>query len=387
MAGPAAGVLEEARALEVPQLASDASLENALALLRSAERPLVYAGGGICMGGAIDNFRRFVEVADLPVVCTLKALGVIPGDHANHMGMLGMHGLKAANYAVQACDLLVCVGARFDDRVTGVLSKFAPNAKVIHLDVDAAEVGKLRAPEAPVVGCLNHSLKRLTVALDIDPWRSHCAASVKEHAWNYDAPGDAVYGPGVLRALSNQSPDGTVFTCDVGQHQMWVAQHVQFGCPREHLTSGGLGAMGYGLPAAIGAQFTDRNRTVVNVTGDGSIMMNIQELATLARYNLPVKVVVLDNSCLGMVRQWQELFLDRRYSEVDLSDNPDFVDVARAFGLHGFRVSKRDDVQAAVASLLAHKGPALLHVVLEQETNVWPFVPPGQSNSVMLEGT
>jgi len=303
------------------------------------------------------------------------------------MGMLGMHGLKAANLAVQACDLLVCVGARFDDRVTGVLAKFAPKAQVIHLDLDPAEVGKLRRPEAPVVGCLKTALRALTFPLEVDSWRQTCRQAVMDNPWDYEPPGTAVYGPGLLRDLSRIVPDGTVFTCDVGQHQMWVAQHVQFTCPRAHLTSGGLGAMGYGLPAAIGAQMAAPHRTVINVTGDGSVMMNIQELATLSRYGLPVKMVVLDNHCLGMVRQWQELFLNRRYSEVDLSDNPDFVDVAHAFGVAGFRVESRGDVPDALARLLAHDGPALLHVILEKETNVWPFVPPGQSNSVMLEGT
>ena len=387
LAGPAKAELAPIQERSAPRQPDVDALERASALLRAAERPLVYAGGGICMGDAVSTFRAFVQTCDLPVVCTLKGLGAIDGNHPNFMGMLGMHGLKAANLAVQACDVLLCVGARFDDRVTGVLAEFAPGARVIHIDVDPAEVGKLRQPDAPVVGCLASALQALATPLDIDPWRRACRRSVEEHAWNYEAPGHAIYGPKLLKLLSENAPKGTVFTCDVGQHQMWVAQHVRFGCPREHLTSGGLGAMGYGLPAAIGAQVADPARTVVNVTGDGSVMMNIQELATLARYDLPVKMVVLDNQCLGMVRQWQELFLDRRYSEVDLSDNPDFVHVAKAFRVHSFSVSSAADVPAALEKLLAHKGPALLHVMLEQETNVWPFVPPGHNNSVMLEGT
>ncbi len=387
MAGPAVGEVAPSRGRTTPGQPDPEQLAVAKRLLLSAEKPLVYAGGGICMAEAVDAFREFVSVSRVPVVSTLKGLGSLPRTHPQSLGMLGMHGLKAANLAVQACDVLVCVGARFDDRVTGKLAQFAPNARVIHLDGDPAEVGKLRAPEAPVVGCLNTSLRALTTPLDIEPWRSECAQSIHEYRWNYEVPSRAVYGPGLLKELSDQAPSGTVVTCDVGQHQMWVAQHFAFGHPREHLTSGGLGAMGYGLPAAIGAQRAAPDGVVVNVTGDGSVMMNIQELATLARYDLPVKMIVLDNQCLGMVRQWQELFLERRYSEVDLSDNPDFVHVANAFRIPAFSVARTEDVPAAIEKLLAHEGPALLHVILENETNVWPFVPPGQSNSVMLEGT
>ena len=386
MAGPAVGEALEPISIAEPSKPEAAELGVAHRLLQSAQRPLVYAGGGICMGGAEAEFNQFVEHCGLPVVTTLKGLGVIPGDHPLFMGMLGMHGLKAANIAVQTCDLLVCVGARFDDRVTGKLEQFAPDAKVIHLDIDPAEVGKLRRPDAPVVGCLQTSLKALAQPLNIEPWRASCAALTREHAWDYDPPGQAVYGPGLIAELSATAPRDTVVTCDVGQHQMWVAQHYQFNNPREHLTSGGLGTMGYGLPAAIGAQLADPDRTVVNVTGDGSIMMNIQELATLARYQLPVKVIVLNNQCLGMVRQWQELFLERRYSEVDLSDNPDFARVSEAFGVPAAWVSTRSEVPAAIEALLKQPGPGLLHVLLEQETNVWPMVPPGQSNSVMWEG-
>jgi acetolactate synthase-1/2/3 large subunit len=387
LAGPAKTELVSPLPRSSARTPDPSALKRAAGLLKSAKRPLVYAGGGICMGDAVHTFRAFVDTCDLPVVCTLKGLGSIHGNHPNFMGMLGMHGLRAANLAVQSCDVLICVGARFDDRVTGVLAEFAPEARVIHMDVDPAEVGKLRQPDAPVVGCLESALRALTMTLDVDPWRVTCRRSVEEHAWNYDVPGPSIYGPRLLKMLSDVAPEGTVFTCDVGQHQMWVAQHVRFGCPREHLTSGGLGAMGYGLPAAIGAQIADPQRTVINVTGDGSVMMNIQELATLARYDLPVKMVVMDNQCLGMVRQWQELFLHGRYSEVDLSDNPDFVHVAQAFRVSSFSVSSAADVPAALTKLLAHKGPALLHVMLQQETNVWPFVPPGHSNSVMLEGT
>jgi len=323
----------------------------------------------------------------MPAVHTLKGLGSLPGDHPQFLGMIGMHGLKAANLAVQGCDLLVCIGARFDDRVTGKLATFAPEAKVIHLDIDPAEVGKLRAPQAPVIGDLRHSLPALTTALDIDPWRARCATLKRETAWDYDAPGEGIYGPRLLRDLGRAAPEETYIACDVGQHQMWVAQHYAFRRPEHHLTSAGLGAMGYGLPAAMGAQFARREATVINVSGDGSFMMNMQELATIGRYGLPLKMMVLDNSCLGMVRQWQEVFLDKRYSEVDLSDNPDFVEVARAFGIDAFRITTSAEVPAAVQRIFRSKGPLLVHVVLERETNVWPLVAPGKSNADMIEET
>lgn len=368
-----------------PPAPTHSALAHARTLLRAAARPVAYVGGGVRLANAVSQLRRFVEVTGMPTVHTLKALGSLPGDHPNFLGMIGMHGLKAANLAVQGCDLLVCIGARFDDRVTGKLDTFAPDAKVIHLDIDPAEVGKLRAPEAPVIGDLRQSLDRLTAPLEIEPWRTRCSALKRETAWNYDAPGKGIYGPRLLRALGEAAPPETYIACDVGQHQMWVAQHYRFRRPEHHLTSAGLGAMGYGLPAALGAQFARPDATVINVSGDGSFMMNLQELATIGRYALPLKMMVLDNSCLGMVRQWQEIFLDQRYSEVDLSDNPDFVHVARAFGIDAFRVTTAAEVPAAIDRIFSTQGPLLVHVVLERETNVWPLVAPGKSNADMLE--
>jgi len=312
-----------------------------------------------------------------------------PGSPLN-MGMLGMHGLVAANKAVQAADLLVVLGARFDDRVTGKLEGFAPHARVLHVDVDRSEFGKVRRADVSVLGDLEPVLRamcgQLRGPLDIQAWRDGCGALQAHHAWDYDPPHDKIYAPRFLRALSAaQGPEG-VIACDVGQHQMWVAQHCGFHQPSNHLSSGGLGTMGYGLPAAIGAQLGRPEASVINVTGDGSFMMNIQELATLVRYRLPVKIVLLDNSCLGMVRQWQELFLDERYSETDLSDNPDFTAVATAFGLSAGRIWRRDHERPAIDWLLSTPGPALLQVVLDNHANVWPFVPPGADNSTMLTG-
>lgn len=365
-------------------------LEEALELLTGARRPLVYAGGGVGMARSVEPFRQLVQSAGVPTVTTLKGLGVLPPTHPLNLGMLGMHGLEAANRAVQASDLLLVLGARFDDRVTGKLEGFAPHAKIIHCEVDLAEVGKVRRPDVALIGDLEPTLYALSDHLErplsIDAWRAHCQALKQEHAWDYDAPHQHVYAPRMLRALSlAQGPRG-VITSDVGQHQMWVAQHCGVHRPENHLSSGGLGTMGYGLPAAIGAKLGRPEDSVVHVSGDGSFMMNLQELATLKRYDLSVKMLLLDNSRLGMVRQWQELFLEERYSETDLSDNPDFVAVAEAFGIPGRRVVRRREEAEAIDWLLQEPGPALLHVRIDPRANVWPFVPPGRDNSTMWKG-
>ncbi|MEE8199961.1 MAG: acetolactate synthase 2 catalytic subunit [Candidatus Acidoferrales bacterium] len=366
---------------------SPESLRSAVELLRRSRQPIIYAGGGIGMGRAVDEFRRFVEATRIPVVATLKGLGSLPTDHELFLGMIGMHGFRAANLAVQGCDLLLSIGARFDDRATGKLSTFAPSAKVIHLDVDPAEVGKLRRPDASVVGNLQSALRALSFPIEIGDWQKECLANKAKHAWSYDAPTKLIYAPLFLKQLSEAlGAEETIIACDVGQHQMWVAQHCHFQRPEQHLTSGGLGTMGYGLPAAMGAQFGRPDALVINVTGDGSIMMNLQELATIKRYNLPIKIVLFDNRALGLVRQWQELFFTRRYSEVDLSDNPDFARVAESFGIPAFRVEYQHEVESAIDRLLSADGPMLLHVCIDQEANVWPLVAPGASNSEMLEG-
>jgi acetolactate synthase-1/2/3 large subunit len=357
---------------------------KAASLIRNAARPLLYAGGGIVIADAVDAFRKYAESTGIPTVATLKGLGALSTRDDNFIGMLGMHGNQGANKVVQQADLLICVGARFDDRATGRLDGFAPKAKVVHLDADPAEISKLRHADAALLGDLTASLNALAAPGDIGPWQDWCRERRAEHAWRYDAPGDGVYVPDMLRKLT-EAADDYVITCDVGQHQMWVAQHCHFDRPEQHLTSAGLGTMGYGIPAGIGALLAKPESTVVTVTGDGSIMMNIQELATLKRYDLPLKILLVDNSSLGLVRQWQELFHQERYSEVDLSDNPDFVEVARSFGIPGFRVERRDQVDDAIQKLLNADGPIIAHVCIDPKTNVWPLVPPGETNDVMLE--
>lgn len=372
-------------AVEEPEALNPSELSAARTLLAAAERPVLYVGGGVGMANAEQQLRDFAAVTGMPAVTTLKGIGALDPDSPVYLGMLGMHGTKAANYAVQQCDLLLVVGARFDDRVTGKLEEFAPEAKVIHLDVDAAEFGKRRAAEVGITTDLKRVLPALAMSLDIAPWREHCAAMAREYAFRYDHPGQAIYAPALLKQLSARLPDSSVVACDVGQHQMWVAQHMRFTSPRNHLSSAGLGTMGFGLPAAIGAKMSRPEDEVVLVSGDGSFMMNVQELGTIRRAQLKVKMVLLDNQRLGMVRQWQELFFDGRYSETILSDNPDFVALAAAFGIPGETITCKEQIAGALDRLLASESAYLLHVAISEEENVWPLVPPGVANHQMME--
>ncbi|MFN3230000.1 MAG: acetolactate synthase 2 catalytic subunit, partial [Asticcacaulis sp.] len=369
-----------------PPAPEAASLARAADLIARARKPLLYIGGGVDMAGATDAVRDFARRTGIPAVATLKGLGVLPTDTPLFLGMLGMHGTRAANMAVQDCDLLIVLGARFDDRATGKLDAFAPHARVLQFDIDPAEVGKLRAADAAILGDMGQALDSLDPGpLAISDWVAWVDEAKQTHAFRYDAPGEAIYAPGLLKRLSEKAGDRFIAACDVGQHQMWVAQHCRFAQPRAHLTSGGLGAMGYGLPAGLGAKLAAPDATVVTVSGDGSFMMNIQELATLRRYDIGLKTVLLDNASLGLVRQWQALFYDENYSEIDLSDNPDFVVVAEAFGIKARRITLRHEVEAGLDWLLAEEGPALLHVLIDPRENVWPLVPPGKSNAEMME--
>ncbi|MBL0522691.1 acetolactate synthase 2 catalytic subunit [Aeromonas enteropelogenes] len=372
-------------AVAEPEHLNPAELTAARTLLAAAERPVLYVGGGVGMANAEQQLRDFAAATGMPAVTTLKGIGALDPDSPVYLGMLGMHGTKAANYAVQQCDLLLVVGARFDDRVTGKLEEFAPEAKVIHLDVDAAELGKRRAAEVGITQDLKQVLPRLAMSLSIDPWREHCANMAREYAFRYDHPGQPIYAPALLKQLSARLPESSVVACDVGQHQMWVAQHMRFTSPRNHLSSAGLGTMGFGLPAAIGAKMSRPEDEVVLVSGDGSFMMNVQELGTIRRAQLKVKMVLLDNQRLGMVRQWQELFFDGRYSETILSDNPDFIALAAAFGIPGETITCKDQIAGALDRLLASESAYLLHVAISEEENVWPLVPPGVANHQMME--
>lgn len=372
---------------ELQPLVTD--LDAAAELIKHAKKPMLYVGGGVGMAGAVAQLRQFIDTTGIPSVATLKGLGSIAHGTKGYLGMLGMHGGKGANLAVQECDLLMVVGARFDDRVTGRLASFASNAKVLHLDIDAAEIGKLRQADVAIAAELSIVLPALTAAvadkLDIAQWQADVEELSRKHQWNYQHPGDLIYAPAMLRRLANKLPEDSVVACDVGQHQMWVAQHMWFRRPEDHLSSAGLGTMGFGLPAAIGAQVARPDATVVTVSGDGSFMMNVQELTTIKRRKLPVKILLIDNQKLGMVKQWQQLFFEERYSETDLSDNPNFVLMASAFDIPGRTITRADQVEQGLDDMLNSSGPFMLHVSIDDAFNVWPLVPPGASNSEMMD--
>lgn len=369
------------------QAQQPAKLAEAKALLAQAKRPVLYVGGGVGMGNAVQAVRSFLEMTNIPSVSTLKGLGTIPPKHPLYMGMLGMHGTKAANYAVQECDLLLAVGARFDDRVTGKLDTFAPSAKVIHADIDIAEINKLRKADVALQGNLNEAMNALAQSLDIDPWREDILRMKADFDFQYeDNAGDKEIDPwALLNTLSQRKPQNAVITTDVGQHQMWSAQHMQHYAPENYLTSAGLGTMGFGLPAAVGVAKARPQDPVILITGDGSLMMNIQEFGSIKRGNLPIKMLLLDNQRLGMVRQWQSLFFHGRHSQTILDDNPDFVILASAFGIAGERIEKASEVSDAIDRLLNAESAYLLHVCIPDEENVWPLVPPNACNSDMIE--
>ncbi|MCW8832921.1 MAG: acetolactate synthase 2 catalytic subunit [Colwellia sp.] len=362
-----------------------ADISKALDLLTHAKQPILYVGGGVGMANAIDEVRAFAKETGMPSVSTLKGLGALDTNDKNYLGMLGMHGTKAANLAVHDCDLLIAVGARFDDRVTGKLDQFAPDAKVIHFDIDTAEINKRRVADAPILGDLKENLPLLTMPLNIENWQAKIQQMNNDFAWRYDHPGEGIYAPAVLKEISDLMPNNTCVTTDVGQHQMWAAQHMNFDEPNNFLTSGSMGTMGFGLPAAIGAQISRPHDTIITVSGDGSIMMNVQELATIKRYQIPVKIVLIDNAKLGMVRQWQDLFFDGRLSETDLADNPDFCMLAKSFDIATKQITKKCEVTAAINDMLDHDGPYLLHVKIDAKDNVWPLVPPNSANNEMME--
>lgn len=372
---------EEAAAQNAEKLA------QAKQLLAESKRPVLYVGGGVGMADGVQAVRNFIKIANIPSVSTLKGLGTIDPTDPLYMGMIGMHGTKAANYAVQECDLLIACGARFDDRVTGKLDTFAPHAKVIHIDIDNAEINKLRQAQVALKGSLIEAVDYLAQPLNIEAWREDVRNLKQQFDFQYqensgDGDIDAV---ALLHTLSNRKAKNSVVTTDVGQHQMWSAQHLTYTDPKNYITSAGFGSMGFGLPAAIGAQMARPDEQVIVITGDGSILMNIQELGTIKRANLPVKILLLDNQRLGMVRQWQSLFFHGRHSQTILDDNPDFVMLAKAFDIQGERIEKANEVSDAINRMLNAKGAYLLHVCIPQEDNVWPLVPPGACNADMLD--
>ncbi|MQL51292.1 biosynthetic-type acetolactate synthase large subunit [Desulfofundulus thermobenzoicus] len=360
-------------------------LNRAAEAIARAERPVIYAGGGVVYSGAHQELRRFAELILAPVATTLMGLGGFPGDHPLALGMLGMHGSKYANYAICESDLLIAVGVRFDDRVTGKLECFAPQAKILHIDIDPAEIGKNVRVDIPLVGDVKRVLSALIDRLEArlpGAWQEKINTWKKEYPITYEENGH-LKPQQVIREIYRVTGGQARITTEVGQHQMWAAHYYTYTRPRTFISSGGLGTMGFGLPAAIGVQVACPEETVFDIAGDGSIQMNIQELATAVNYSLPVKVAIMDNGYLGMVRQWQELFYNRRYSYTELI-NPDFVKLAEAYGATGIRVEKPADVAPALEQAMASAKPVLIDFIIEREENVLPFVPPGESLDRML---
>ena len=362
-------------------------IRQAAKAMASALRPVIYAGGGVVNANAAAELTEFATADRFPVTCTLMGLGAFGAPHPQWLGMLGMHGTRAANYAMDEADLICCIGARFDDRITGKLSEFAPHAKFIHIDVDPAEISKNVPAHIPIVGDAKSVLAKLVKeyralgdvdSSRMDEWWSRIETWRREHPLRYEDSADGEIKPQYMVQALYEATGGDAIVCsDVGQHQMWAAQYYHFDRPRRWINSGGLGTMGFGLPAAMGAQVGCPDQTVVCISGDGSIQMNLQELATCAQNEIPVKVFIMNNGYLGMVRQWQELFWDNRYSHVDMGSFPDFVKVAEAYGATGLRMTQKATLVEDMKAALATPGPVMVDVRVTREENTYPMISPG----------
>ena len=372
-------------------------IRRAAQMMWEAQRPMVYAGGGIIHSGAHDELRELVELIDCPAVCTLMGLGGLPGSHPNFVSLPGMHGSYAANMGLTECDLIIALGVRFDDRVTGRLSAFAPHAKVIHVDIDPAEIGKNRAADLPIVGDLKRVIAKLIKILkELQPQAAEQSAAARQewwrrvHGWQEEHPLEPVFGtdeikPQQLMYEINRISDGkAIVSSDVGQHQLWAAQFIRFAAPRLRINSGGLGSMGFGLTGAVGAQMANPEATVFAIAGDGGFQMSVPELATLVNYGLPVKVIVMNNGYLGMVRQWQELFYNNRLCAVELSAFPNVELLAAAYGMKGRIVRTPAELRSALQEAMDEPGPYLMDVRVSQYENVYPMVPAGAAINEMV---
>lgn len=362
-----------------------------------AKKPVIYAGGGVIAANCNEELTALGTKLDIPVTMTLMGLGGFPGSHPLSMGMLGMHGTYYANMAVADCDLLIAVGARFDDRVTGRIDSFAPHAKIIHIDIDPTSISKNVAVDIPIVADCKHALVAMNTWLasqpqseleaaraSHQPWLEKIAEWRKAHPLGYLDEGEIIKPQFVVQKLYEFTKGDAIITTEVGQNQMWAAQFYHFNKPRAFMTSGGLGVMGYGFPAAIGAQMAAPDRTVIDIAGDGSIQMNIQELATARHNKCPVKIAILNNNYLGMVRQWQELFYDKRYAHTGLETAPDFVALAEAYGAVGLRATKTSEVEGVIQKALATDNVVIMDFVISREEGVYPMVPAGKATTEML---
>jgi acetolactate synthase I/II/III large subunit len=361
--------------------------------LANARRPVIYAGGGVVNADASKELTEFALSDRFPVTCTLMGLGGFPAPHEQWIGMLGMHGTRAANYAMDEADLIVAIGARFDDRITGKLSEFAPRAKFIHIDIDPAEISKNVPAHIPIVGDAKQILPKLTAeyrALEtddtrLDGWWDRIRGWQEKHPLRYDDSEDSEIKPQrMIEAMWEATEGNAIVTSDVGQHQMWAAQYYHFPKPRRWINSGGLGTMGFGLPSALGAKVACPDDDVVCLAGDGSLIMTCQELATCVTENIPVKVFLMNNGYLGMVRQWQELFWDKRYSSVDMGASPDWVKLAEAFGATGMRITQKDELADGMKTALETDGVVLVDVHVTKEENCYPMIPAGQAARDMV---
>ena len=369
-------------------------LRRSVEELAKAERPVILAGGGVILSNAAEALTGLARKLSIPVTCTLMGLGGFPATDPLWLGMVGMHGTYAANLAINNCDVLMCVGARFDDRVTGRLAAFAPKARIVHIDIDPTSIRKNVEVHVPVVGDCRLALEGIgeicDAKLENKDWAGEHAAWLAAVAeWKSSKPlcyqeNGNIKPQAVIEALYDITGGDAIIATEVGQHQMWVAQFYSFTKPRTLLTSGGLGTMGYGFPASVGAQFAFPDKKVIAVAGDGSLQMNIQELATVVSNKLPIKVVILNNRYLGMVRQWQELFYNNNYSSTNMEAQPDFVKLAEAYGAEGYRIEKAEDMRAVLEKALASPNPAFIDVVVEREENVYPIVPAGAALDEML---
>jgi acetolactate synthase-1/2/3 large subunit len=371
-------------------------VESAMRLLLSKERPVIYAGGGVILSNASAELAELARLLSMPVTTTLMGMGAFPGNDPLYLGMLGMHGTYTANMAISHSDLILAVGARFDDRVTGKVDEFAPHAKIIHVDIDPTSIQKNVPVDIPIVGDLKDVLRKMIRLVKgkkeagayqgkTSPWRQQLATWAKTHPLTYNKASKGKIKPQyVVEQIHKVTGGKAIIATEVGQNQMWAAQFYTYEKPRTFLSSGGLGTMGYGLPAAIGAQVAMPGRLVVDIAGDGSIQMNIQELATAVQYRVPVKVVILNNGSLGMVRQWQELFFQGKYSQTCLPQIPDFVKLAEAYGAKGFRATKVEEVTGVLKKGFAAEGPVLIDVVVDPTEMVYPMVPAGAPLTKML---